>query len=652
MVAARLILTEEGKRILGDNTTEHLATCLFRLFSHASCFLRIAKMPKSPSLQEIDSLPYHALQAEAAVSKHSVRRNLGAAKLREALKVLLGTNPDPSTLPQQWFIAAATAGPANPKTTAPAAPRPTKTNARIAAALNKASQNPPAPPANKAPPQRTRRPRAAAPSPDAPSARATQAPHPLPANASLRPHVPPTAAVPPPLPTSRRHVSNTLRPPPPRASASRLSQQQTLADIDDDDRTPRLIKAVLDEGRLRGVLVPPSTYNNHPGGPPPPTGGQALPDAIRQEAHRLGLPTSIINPTNIDFLCYLIRDTLQELNRGHFISCIIRASKKPIRQIPRPLSVSPTNPVQTTHYNNYGLAPSPVNPSVPWPSAPPVKSPPRPPTPGPSRSHPHRAPDASAPVPNPNPQSGVRGPTSSPVRQSPTRAPLSARSNSSRRLVSTPPSGRQDPPAILSPNLPLILSTDGQASTRARSMSDSDEEDPMDGFSDSSEEEVSRRFVEALLSGEQSLPNPSMLATPSQRKRDQVEDDSPETAPNKKAKRAQLPESSSHVAHPPRATNHDVPMATLDSDSSVPSQPAKPMKFFPSAQKAPARPQDTPSPPPSPVGVPSNPTLYGTEHHYGDTTGTRFTELLRGSTTLLPSPFNRKSKATNSKSLR
>lgn len=83
-------------------------------------------MPRSAS-RDIDSLPYHALQAEAAVSpsvifspfpafthiyfithqRYSIRRNLGSAKLKIAIKKVQETG-DTKALPREWLTAIAT----------------------------------------------------------------------------------------------------------------------------------------------------------------------------------------------------------------------------------------------------------------------------------------------------------------------------------------------------------------------------------------------------------------------------------------------------------------------------------------------------------------------------------------------------------------
>ncbi|MBW0521710.1 hypothetical protein O181_061425 [Austropuccinia psidii MF-1] len=74
-------------------------------------------MPKPiVSASDIDSWPYHTLQAEAA--KHSIRRNLGAAKLRTAIKHALADNGNTAGLPREWLIVSdlpqATAAPCIP----------------------------------------------------------------------------------------------------------------------------------------------------------------------------------------------------------------------------------------------------------------------------------------------------------------------------------------------------------------------------------------------------------------------------------------------------------------------------------------------------------------------------------------------------------
>ncbi|KAG0149213.1 hypothetical protein CROQUDRAFT_653761 [Cronartium quercuum f. sp. fusiforme G11] len=62
-------------------------------------------MARSTTARDIDSLPYHALQAEAA--KYSIRRNLGSAKLKIAIKRVQETGGNTKDLPREWLMATA-----------------------------------------------------------------------------------------------------------------------------------------------------------------------------------------------------------------------------------------------------------------------------------------------------------------------------------------------------------------------------------------------------------------------------------------------------------------------------------------------------------------------------------------------------------------
>ncbi|PLW33061.1 hypothetical protein PCASD_12906 [Puccinia coronata f. sp. avenae] len=611
-------------------------------------------MPKTPTLQEIQSMPYHALQAEAA--KHAIRRNLGANKLREALKLLLGSNPDPSGIPQQWFIAAAKPGPTNPKPAAVPAARPTKTNARITAAQNKLPQKQAPRPPPRATRARTQGPPVAAAPPSAAPQSASQAP---PQAIPGRPS--PTASGttrPSPVPSPRPlHAPPAPRPLAPLASTSRLTQGPTR--VSSSGLVAKLIKVInTAPDTIHHAAVPPSEYLNPLSTPET----QQLPDALRREARRLGLTRNLPTP-DIDFLCYLIRDALMELNSSHFISCIFRASKTPIEKTPWPFPPSPNHPVHTTSFNNAGFARSPVNPSIPWNPSAPTQSPPHTQAAHPTRPQPRQAPTASPSLAS-SAQPGQAASTRPPASNPPSPQRVSMRPASPQRLVSTPPSGMLNPPVLRSPNVPQIPGRANNATqispprslgslgpgrlhrlraeavaTQAAAATEVFDHD----FSDDSEDEaMSRRFVESMLLG----CDPSFLeelavpVTPSRRKRNAIE--SPVSAPNKKAKHTQFPAAPSGTTSGAAA---DVPMTSAGSSSpSDDSLPVKPMKLFPSAKKAPAALQAPPLPSSSPMGPPSQPTLYGTEQHYGNTTGSRFGEALRGFDSLLPSPF-RKSKA-------
>ncbi|CAH7686378.1 expressed protein [Phakopsora pachyrhizi] len=58
-------------------------------------------MPRLVNQTDVDSLPYHSLQAEAA--KLSIRRNLGAAKLRIAIKRAFDDEGRTDNLPREWL---------------------------------------------------------------------------------------------------------------------------------------------------------------------------------------------------------------------------------------------------------------------------------------------------------------------------------------------------------------------------------------------------------------------------------------------------------------------------------------------------------------------------------------------------------------------
>ncbi|WAR55360.1 hypothetical protein PtB15_6B100 [Puccinia triticina] len=626
----------------------------------------IANMPRTPSLEDIDSLPYHALQAEAA--KHSIRRNLGAAKLREALKRILGGDPDSADLPPQWFIASARPTPAPAQGKAPQPARATKTNARITAAQKKKATllAPSSPEASRA--RRSQHP----PSPQAAPAPVTaQSPRPPAPRSSPVSKTP--AGSPP-----RSPLRASARSPAPHASTSQAQAQGSGRTGETSGETTtastaKFIRAILERGRLRGQLVPPSEYTNAVG-----AGSEALPAAIRREAQRLGLPRSITQ-TNIDFISFLIRDTLEELDRGKYVWAVLSASRQPMRQFPRHPPASPSNPVDTTTYHNYGFARSPVNPQTPWPTG---AAPAVPGTRGPSPTRPQSR--AQSPA---RPQSRVHSPArpqsrvASPTRPNPSPSPT--RQHHSPVRVSTPPAGPFDPPSIDSIDLPRELSR--SFATERLNISDPTRSQPAlrhadelleSSLSESSEEEAqSRSFVENLLSVETAFLEPSPSVTPSRRKRRAAEDESPTPPSTKKTKLTPAPPSPgpsrpsapglaagpsrssapspsagpsagpSGTSAPAPATQSDVSMAS-STPSVTPPAPAynfKPLKFFPTAKKAPAIPPDSPSPATSPECAPSNPTLYGTENHYIDDSTTRFSELLRGSTRLLPSPSTRKS---------
>ncbi|KAA1102056.1 hypothetical protein PGT21_035551 [Puccinia graminis f. sp. tritici] len=554
----------------------------------------IGNMALTPSPEDIDSLPYHALQAEAA--KHSIRRNLGIAKLREALKLILGSDPDPDKIPAQWYIASAKRGAAPTQSKAAAVPRPTKTNARLNAAKTKAAQAPPPPPSPKTSrARRSRNPPNPSSHPSSSSRASTVSPrrpaHPSsPATGNPADRASPAARSHSPSP-SRRSVPASPNRSGAHASTSRT--QQTSSDRT-GETTAIFLKAVRDEAQVRGIIPPRHQYNPDPAAVRPTS--LDLPDAIRREAKRLGL-NNCDHPNNIDFLCFLIRDTLKEINAGNYIAAMLQASHKPIKYLPRLPPVSPTNPVDTTHYNNYGLASSPVNPTASWPTG-------------------------------DSPQRSGRTDTSSRSRVSPSLTRL----NVSTVQVSTPPDGSFNAPSIDSPDLPALPQTQRRFPGRRGRLDD---------LSESSDDEPqSRSQVEALLGSDPAL----IPATqPTSRKRRQGEDDlgnastTPTTTPpaNKKARLTQSPIASSSR---PSGGNYRSPVADSDESMSPPPQILRPLRIFSSARRTPVVPPDSPSPAPSPVAGPSQPTLYGTESHYIDDSTTRFSELLRGHTRLLPSP--------------
>lgn len=107
-------------------------------------------MPRPATARDIDALPYHALQAEAAVSvpvsvarppaltrpvrqKYSIRRNLGSAKLKIAIKRVQETGGDTKDLPREWLTTtAANNEPREPSSSAPAVMAPSSRPRRIA----------------------------------------------------------------------------------------------------------------------------------------------------------------------------------------------------------------------------------------------------------------------------------------------------------------------------------------------------------------------------------------------------------------------------------------------------------------------------------------------------------------------------------------
>ncbi|KAI9619880.1 hypothetical protein KEM48_008374 [Puccinia striiformis f. sp. tritici PST-130] len=602
-----------------------------RLPSTPACPLKsITNMSRATSLEDIDSLPYHALQAEA--QKHSIRRNL-------------------AELPQQWFIAAAKAEPAKPTGPPRGRGRPTKTNARITAAQKKAVQDLPAPQS----PSRTARPQNPLPSPTIVPAVAPPPPASgVPANRSPTPRLNNN------LLPSPRNVPIPARSPVPHASTSRVPQVQSPDADRTGDTTAQIFKAVADQGRLKSYRVPQSNYTSPPGGSRL-NPGALLPEAIRQEAKRMGL-TRVDDQRNIDFLSYLVRDCLQELDQGKKLSCIIRASRMPIRQLPIYPPASPSNP-------------------VPFPTTTPTESPiPRWAEPATHASTSARVPaspsirrnrGSNAPSPETRDLTQLSGRSSrvafrranlpsvspSPASRVPNRVSLTRRLH--ERLspihVSTPPLG-----TAFNPHQFVRLTFHGYGDLgHLLSPSESSDDDA-----------ASRDFIENMLSVETSFYAPLPSTTPSRRKRIHVEDDSEDqlasSFSNKKAKLT-----SPFAPSPPRpsgsrilapATSSQVPssslaqvpstslaqetsssLAPVPSSSLAPSQPPKPLKFFSSAKKARAIRRETPPPAPSPEGPASQPTLYGTEHYYTDNSDTRFAEdPLLGRTRLMPSPLVRR----------
>ncbi|KAI7960893.1 hypothetical protein MJO28_001382 [Puccinia striiformis f. sp. tritici] len=656
----------------------------------------ITNMSRATSLEDIDSLPYHALQAEA--QKHSIRRNLGAVKLRQALKHLLGENPDPAELPQQWFIAAAKAEPAKPTGPPRGRGRPTKTNARITAAQKKAVQDLPAPQS----PSRTVRPQNPLPSPTIVPAVAPPPPASgVPANRSPTPRLNNN------LLPSPRNVPIPARSPVPHASTSRVPQVQSPDADRTGDTTAQIFKAVADQGRLKSYRVPQSNYTSPPGGSRL-NPGALLPEAIRQEAKRMGL-TRVDDQRNIDFLSYLVRDCLQELDQGKKLSCIIRASRMPIRQLPIYPPASPSNPVVTSRYDNYHYDSPPGILSEPFPTTTPTESPiPRWAEPATHASTSARVPaspsirrnrGSNAPSPETRDLTQLSGRSSrvafrranlpsvspSPASRVPNRVSLTRRLH--ERLspihVSTPPLGTAfNPPSVRSPDLPRVRGSVSPTATEqlnlrraGGSQAGALEFDELEAIysspSESSDDDAaSRDFIENMLSVETSFYAPLPSTTPSRRKRIHVEDDSEDrlasSFSNKKAKltspfapspprpsgsRILVPATSSQV---PSSSLAQVPssslaqetsssLAPVPSSSLAPSQPPKPLKFFSSAKKARAIRRETPPPAPSPEGPASQPTLYGTEHYYTDSSDTRFAEdPLLGRTRLMPSPLVRR----------
>ncbi|KAA1133716.1 hypothetical protein PGTUg99_000441 [Puccinia graminis f. sp. tritici] len=487
----------------------------------------IGNMALTPSPEDIDSLPYHALQAEAA--KHSIRRNLGIAKLREALKLILGSDPDPDKIPAQWYIASAKRGAAPTQSKAAAVPRPTKTNARLNAAKTKAAQAPPPPPSPKTSrARRSRNPPNPSSHPSSSSRASTVSPrrpaHPSsPATGNPADRASPAARSHSPSP-SRRSVPASPNRSGAHASTSRTQQTSS-------DRT----------GETTAIFL----------------------KAVRDEAQSL---TFVV----------LSSRSCRQINAGNYIAAMLQASHKPIKYLPRLPPVSPTNPVDTTHYNNYGLASSPVNPTASWPTG-------------------------------DSPQRSGRTDTSSRSRVSPSLTRL----NVSTVQVSTPPDGSFNAPSIDSPDLPALPQTQRRFPGRRGRLDD---------LSESSDDEPqSRSQVEALLGSDPALIPATQL---------------------RRAQTPSRPGSPSRRLHhlpDPRAATTALLWLTLMSPCHLPPDPQTAEDFL-VGQKSSCRAPDSPSPAPSPVAGPSQPTLYGTESHYIDDSTTRFSELLRGHTRLLPSP--------------
>ncbi|KAI9611541.1 hypothetical protein H4Q26_008495 [Puccinia striiformis f. sp. tritici PST-130] len=611
-----------------------------------------------------------------ACKKHSIRRNLGAVKLRQALKHLLGENPDPAELPQQWFIAAAKAEPVKPTGPPRGRGRPTKTNARITAAQKKAVQDLPAPQS----PTRTVRPQNPLPSPTIVPAVVPPPPASgVPANRSPTPRLNNN------LLPSPRNVPIPARSPVPHASTSRVPQVQSPDADRTGDTTAQIFKAVADQGRLKSYRVPQSNYTSKfalkhpsprfrsnrnsslltlPSHPGPPGGsrlnpGALLAEAIRREAKRMGL-TRVDDQRNIDFLSYLVRDCLQELDQGKKLSCIIRASRMPIRQLPIYPPASPSNPVVTSRYDNYHYDSPPGILSEPFPTTTPTESP------IPRWAEPATHASTSARVPaSPSirrnravtrllPRLGTSvnsvdvraGVSPSPARRVPNRVSLTRRLH--ERLspihVSTPPSEQHSTPHHPTATEQLNLRRAG--GSQAGALEFDELEAIYSSPSESSDDDAaSRDFVENMLSVETSFYAPLPSTTPSRRKRIHVEDDSEDqlasSLSNKKAKLTSPFAPSPPPQVPPSSLAQETSssLAPVPSSSLAPSQPPKPLKFFSSAKKARAIRRETPPPAPSPEGPASQPTLYGTEHYYTDNSDTRFAEdplLGRTDSCLLP----------------